>query len=232
MAADRQVVRLDLGYFVRPAEETRTGAARVEPVLGYAVLHEDGVMLLDTGMGQHPDVDARYRPRRRALAEGLSAQGLTVEDISVVVNCHLHFDHCGGNPLLAGRPIVVQVTELAAAQGEGYTLAELVDAPGLIYEQVSGDAEVLPGVLVVPTPGHTDGHQSVVVSRRDGTVIVLAGQSHDTATAYGADVLAVRAARDHHGAPLPIAPGWVARLGDLDPKRVYFAHDQAVWTPS
>jgi N-acyl homoserine lactone hydrolase len=82
------------------------------------------------------------------------------------------------------------------------------------------------------TPGHTEGHQSVVVRCSDGTVVVLAGQSHDTATAYGADALAVQAAEDGHPPPLPVAPAWVSRLRDLDPARVYFAHDHAVWVPS
>lgn len=48
---DWRIVRLDYGYFVRPTEETGTGQARVEPVLGYAVLHPQGTLLLDTGTG-------------------------------------------------------------------------------------------------------------------------------------------------------------------------------------
>ncbi len=51
------VRRLDYGYFVRPAEETGTGVPRVEPVLGYLVDHPDGRLLLDTGMGRHPELD-------------------------------------------------------------------------------------------------------------------------------------------------------------------------------
>jgi N-acyl homoserine lactone hydrolase len=110
-----------------------------------------------------------------------------------------------------------------------YTLPELVDAPGLQYERLDGETEILPGVLVVPTPGHTTGHQSLIVRRHDGTVVV-AGQSHDTATAYGSDVLAWQAARDHHFQPLPPMPAWIDRLQQLDPARVVFAHDNAVWT--
>jgi N-acyl homoserine lactone hydrolase len=144
----------------------------------------------------------------------------------------LHFDHCGGNPQLPGRPVIVQQRELAAARSEDYTLPELIDAPGVAYHEVTGEVEPLPGVLIIPTPGHTDGHQSVIVRRTDGTVVILAGQSHDTATAYSADVLAVRAAEDGHAQPLPVAPAWVSRLRDLDPARVYFAHDHAVWVPS
>jgi N-acyl homoserine lactone hydrolase len=166
------------------------------------------------------------------LPAALAAVGFRPADVTLVVNCHLHFDHCGGNPLLAGRPIVTQRGELAAARGTAdYTLPELVDAPGLRYEQLDGEAEIRPGVLVVPTPGHTDGHQSVVVRLGDGTVIVLAGQSHDTASAYAADVLAGQAHRDRHDAPLPPVPAWLDRLQRLDPARVLFAHDHSVWVP-
>lgn len=227
---DTVVRRVDFGYFVRPAEETGTGAARVEPCLGYLVDHRDGLLLLDTGMGTHPEVDAHYRPRRRALTAALATAGVRVADVMLVVNCHLHFDHSGGNPALTGRPIFAQRRELEAARTAGYTLPELVDAPGLRYEELDGEAELLPGVLVLPTPGHTTGHQSLVVRRDDGTVVV-AGQSHDTATAYSADVLAFRATCDGHPPPLPPTPAWIERLQTFDPARVVFAHDHAVWTP-
>jgi len=227
---DATVRRVDFGYFIRPAEETGTGAPRAEPCLGYLVRHPDGVVLLDTGMGAHPDVDAHYRPRRQDLETALAVAGATLGDVGLVVNCHLHFDHCGGNPRLAGRPVFAQRTELDAASADGYTLPELVDAPGLRYELLDGEAEILPGVFVVPTPGHTAGHQSLVVRRADGTVIV-AGQAHDTATAYSADALAWRAHRDGHARGVPAPPGWLDRLMEFDPARVVFAHDQAVWVP-
>jgi N-acyl homoserine lactone hydrolase len=224
------VRRIDFGYFVRPAEETGTGQPKVEPCLGYLVLHPQGVIVVDTGMGSHSDVDAHYRPRRKPLVQALGAGGVSVSDVRYVVNCHLHFDHCGGNRDLPGRPIFTQRFELEAARTPNYTLPELVDAPGLSYEVLEGESEILDQVLVVPTPGHTRGHQSVVVRQRNGTVIV-AGQSHDTATAFGNDVLAARAAHDHHAADLPPVPGWIERLQAFDPRRVVFAHDRAVWEP-
>jgi N-acyl homoserine lactone hydrolase len=55
----------------------------------------------------------------------------------VVVNTHLHFDHCGGNHLFAGRPIYVQRQEFDDARTEDdYTIREWVEAPGLRYEPV------------------------------------------------------------------------------------------------
>jgi N-acyl homoserine lactone hydrolase len=221
---DINVRRVDLGWFIRPAEETGSGSPRVEPTLGYLVDHPAGALLVDTGMGRHPWVEDHYRPHRVPLPEALTAAGSTVGDIRYVVNCHLHFDHCGGNPALAGRPVFTQRAELAAARAESdYTLPELIDHDGARYEELDGEAEILPGVLIVPTPGHTAGHPSLVVTRGDGTVIV-AGQSHDNATLFTGDVLA-----RHAGVGAP--PPWIDRLLALDPRQVVFAHDNAVWTP-
>jgi N-acyl homoserine lactone hydrolase len=226
---DVTVRRVDFGYFVRPAQETGTGVPRVEPCLGYVIDHPGGMILFDTGMGSHPEVDGLYRPRRVGLREALAAIGAQIRDIRLAANCHLHFDHCGGNPLLGQIPVFVQDSELGAArQIPDYTLPELIE--GSRFEQVTGQVELLPGVVLLPTPGHTDGHQSLVVRRPDGAVIV-AGQSHDTATQYAADQLAWQACRDGHGQPLPGIPDWIDALQQLDPRTVYFAHDRSVWTP-
>ena len=175
MAHHIRIRRLDLGCFLRPPSETGGPHPRAEPVLGYLVRHERGLLLFDTGIGTgSPGTDAHYRPRRRALPAALAAAGAALADITLVVNCHLHFDHCGGNPLLAGTPILVQATELATARRGGHTIDGLIDFPGATYNELTGEAEVWPGVHLVPTPGHTDGHQSLVVRRPDGTVVLPA----------------------------------------------------------
>jgi len=219
------VHRIDYGYFVRPAEETGTGAPRVEPTFGYLVDHpEAGLVLVDTGMGGNAEVDAWYQPRRVPLGDALAAVGAKTDDIRYVVNCHLHFDHCGGNAELAGRPVFAQRAELALARAaESHTLPELVDHPGARLEELDGDAEIVPGVHIVATPGHTAGHQSLVVTRGDGTVIV-AGQSHDNANLFTSDVLGRHAGVGEQ-------PAWIDRLLAFDPRQILFAHDNAVWTP-
>ncbi len=202
---------------------------RVEPCLGYVVRHPVGLLLFDTGMGAHPDVDAHYRPRRIGLRQALASAGVRIDELRLAANCHLHFDHCGGNPELGQLPVFVQAAELdAARQTPDYTLPELIDGNRL--EQVKGQVEVLPGVMLIPTPGHTAGHQSLVIREPDGAVIV-AGQSHDTATQYAADQLAWQAHRDGHGQPLPSVPAWIDTLQQFDPRVVYFAHDRSSWTP-
>jgi N-acyl homoserine lactone hydrolase len=187
------------------------------------------MLLFDTGMGSDPEVDAHYLPRRYELRDALTAVGTRLESVTLVTNCHLHFDHCGGNPLIVDRPVFVQTTELSTARTtQDYTLPELIE--GGRYEKLDGEAEVMPGVFLIPTPGHTAGHQSLVVQRRDGAVVV-AGQSHDTATAYSADLLSRKAHREGHTQPLPPAPEWMDRLQAFDPRIVFFAHDHSVWTP-
>jgi len=226
------IARLFLGTFVRPAEETGTGRPRVEAVYGYLVRHDDGMVLLDTGMGEgDEETETWYRPVRVPLQQALADRGVLLDEIAMVVNCHLHFDHCGGNPLLVGRPVVCQREELRTAKAGDYTFDHLVDHPGLTYEVLDGESEIRPGLYVVPTPGHVDGHQSLVARCSDGTV-VLAGQSHDGASGWSADVLAASATDLGHTEPLPRAPEWMARLMEFDPRRVVFAHDAAVWEPA
>ncbi|MDH6521711.1 N-acyl homoserine lactone hydrolase [Streptomyces sp. SAI-135] len=232
MGKNMSVRRLDLGYFIRPASETGGQQPRVEPVLAYLVHHERGLILFDTGIGQaDAETEAHYRPRRRDLQDALSAAGVALGDISLVANCHLHFDHCGGNPLLGGRPILVQDVELATARNGDYTFDELIDFPAASYEQLAGEAEVWPDVWIIPTPGHAQGHQSLVLRQADGT-IVLAGQAHDFASHFASDQLARQAALHGVEQPLPAYPHWLERLADFDPRRVLFAHDCSVWEPA
>jgi N-acyl homoserine lactone hydrolase len=225
------VARIELGTFVRPPQETGTADYRVETVLGYVVRTPTGVLLLDTGLGEaDEETEDWYRPRRIGIRDALRTVGLTVEDVDLVVNCHLHFDHIGGNPAFAGRPILCQRRELETARTTAYTVPSLVDFTGAHYELLDGEAEIAAGVHVIPTPGHVEGHQSVVVECDDGS-IVLAGQAYDVASHWSADVLAARAAMLGHEPPLPRPRPWVDRLLGFDPKRVVFAHDHAEWRP-
>lgn len=131
------------------------------PVYVHVIEHPDGRVLVDTGMTElHPAV-ADMDPRLTPLSDRAD---FDLAGIDLVINTHLHFDHCGGNHLFAGRPIYVQRRELDDAHSrDDYTIREWVDAPGVRYVPVDGELEVLPGIRLLPAPGHTPGSQVVVV---------------------------------------------------------------------
>ena len=139
------------------------------PGFVHTIEHPDGLVLVDTGMiDSTPELDEEWHPTPHPLPEEL------VEHVAVVVNTHLHFDHCGGNRLFAGRlPIHVQRIELEDARADDdYTIREWVDFPEGAYVEHDGEAEILPGVRLVPAPGHTRGHQIVVAETDEGAVVL------------------------------------------------------------
>jgi N-acyl homoserine lactone hydrolase len=138
------------------------------PCFVHTIDHPDGLVLVDTGMiDSTPELDAEWSPRPHELPAEL------VRRVALVVNTHLHFDHCGGNRLFPGVPIHVQRRELADARTEDdYPIPEWVDFPGATYVEQDGEAEILRGVRLLPASGHTDGHQVVVVETGEGPVVL------------------------------------------------------------
>jgi len=138
------------------------------PVFAHVVEHPDGLLLVDTGLVEAHPVADRWEPRIHPLPDELAAR------VAVVVNTHLHFDHCGGNGRFPGVPLHVQRRELedARQRPDADTIPEWLDVPGAEWVVHDGEAEVLPGVRLVPAPGHTDGHQVVVVEAVEGPVVL------------------------------------------------------------
>jgi N-acyl homoserine lactone hydrolase len=226
MLRARDVIRLHMGHFIAPAHLPFPGAAVV--VTAFLVRHPSGPVLLDTGIGIGlADVETMYRPVRSALDDVLRDAGSSVAEIRAVANCHLHFDHSGNNFRFPGVPILAQKVEREAVTTPNYTLADPVaEFDGARFELLEGEAEVVDGVRIVPTPGHVPGHQSFVIDTQEGR-IVIAGQASQDAAAYARDLYAWRL--DQRGAEHPAYAPWVARLQEFDPWRVTFAHDLAVW---
>jgi N-acyl homoserine lactone hydrolase len=219
---------LRLGYATMPPE------AAVHPgelvmVNAYLVPHPRGLLLFDTGIGEHPMVEDRYRPVRWSLDDALASAGVRLTDVTAVANCHLHFDHAGGNPRFANRPIFAQRLEYEAAGREGHTIPGLVDFAGASYELLDGEAEIWPGLRLLPTPGHTVGHQSLVVETRQGRV-VLAGQAMERASDFAAATFA-HELRSGGYATEASYPDWIGGIAALEPVQVLFAHDTAHLAP-
>jgi glyoxylase-like metal-dependent hydrolase (beta-lactamase superfamily II) len=128
--------RLRLGHFTRPADEAPANAKIV--VAAYLINHPGGLVLFDSGIAEgNQQVDERYHPVRRPLADALGTVGLDPGDVDLVVNCHLHADHCGGNAALAGQ---------AHDSASEYTLAQFAWSLGGSAE-VEGAGAAAPGWL-------------------------------------------------------------------------------------
>jgi N-acyl homoserine lactone hydrolase len=181
------------------------------PVYVHVIDHPGARVLVDTGLTElHPAV-ADLDPR---LVPPSEQTDLDVAGIDVVVNTHLHFDHCGGNHLFAGKPIYVQRRELDDARTQNdYTIREWVDPPGVDYVPVDGEFEVLPGIRLVPAPGHTPGSQVVVVET-GGRPIVIGG---DMAVFFGE-------------LDEPRTEGQ-RLVRALDPELVWLSHAHEPWRP-
>jgi len=232
MLRARDVIRLHMGHYTVPLDFPRAphlqGAALV--VTAFLVRHPTGPILLDTGMATgHAKAEAIFHPVIRPLDEVLQQVSLRTDEMRAVANCHLHIDHSGNNFRFPGVPIFVQKVERESAGTTlDYSLPDKTIAfPDARLEVLDGEeAEIAPGVRVIPTPGHTPGHQSFVVDTQEGR-IVIAGQAFTDAAEYARALFAWRLDRD--GSPHPDYAPWVARLQQLDPWRVTFAHDLAVW---
>jgi N-acyl homoserine lactone hydrolase len=197
------------------------------PVHGFVVTHPGGAVLVDTGVGGPDDLLADWRVVNRSIADALAEIDVTPADIDLVINTHLHFDHCGQNAVFPHAPCYVQRSELARAKVESPELYDWFDFMNGRFELLDGDTEIVPGVRVVATPGHTTGHQSVLVAAEGGSAPdVLIGDAAYTSVQYAGP----------SDATLP--PGqasdraaWsesLAKIKSVSPARVHFCHDTAV----
>jgi glyoxylase-like metal-dependent hydrolase (beta-lactamase superfamily II) len=154
------------------------------PVHGFVVTYPGGAVLVDTGVGGPQKWLNDWRVVNRSVADALDELGMTPGDIGLVINTHLHFDHCGQNAVFKHAAFYVQRAELDRARRESPQLAEWFDFMNARFELLDGDAEVLPGLRVMSTPGHTVGHQSVLVESADGMSDVLIGDAAYTPRQY------------------------------------------------
>lgn len=181
------------GVVPKPLWERRIpadGRNRIPLALRCLLVEAPGALVLvDTGIGNKENekfreiygVQNEGDPTR--LEDAIRHAGFEPSDIDIVLDTHLHFDHAGGNTVLGAdgvvRPAfpraryVVQEEELAFAKSRNERIRASylasnhvpVTEAGL-WDLVRGEAEITKGVHVLPTPGHTPHHQSVLI--RDG----------------------------------------------------------------
>ncbi|MEZ4457407.1 MAG: MBL fold metallo-hydrolase [Gemmatimonadales bacterium] len=261
-ALDAGVIRLDggamFGVVPKPLWTRRIPADERNRIrLGMRCLlveHPDGLVLIDTGLGNKEDpkfldvygVENQGEGGRTRLEAAIAAAGHRPADVKWVINTHLHFDHAGGNtwverdaageaspPQLTfpGATYVVQGDELEYAHRTNErTRASYLDpnydpvAAAGRWRLLRGDAEILPGISARVTPGHVPHHQSIVLRSGGETLLYLA------------DVMPT----SHH-LPLPWIMGYdveplrtleskreIHRMAEAEGWRFFFEHDADV----
>ena len=154
------------------------GNVVMTPVIAWFIEGPKEKILVDTGISA--EVCKPYWPGAEdvtPLEEALRGVQLVPEDIDIIIHSHLHYDHCGNNRLCRNATLVVQEDELTTATsgiyshlpGQNY-YPELFE--GQKMELLKGDHEIVEGVRVILTPGHSPGCQSVAVETEKGTAVI------------------------------------------------------------
>lgn len=222
------------GYFVEGDE----GPYVRGPVPAYLIDHPLGRALFDTGLGVRfrRELETALPPDKFGLqwfegmdiATRLKALDIDPDSIRWIVNSHLHIDHCGGNRFFPNATMIIQRSELEAADANS--------SPGLYEEEdfltgqpvraIVGEHDLFGdgSVRIVPTYGHTPGHQSVIVKLEGGEVL-LAGDC--CYTERNLDVMVLpRATVDIEAGMATYRRLAAMRAGGT---RILFGHDGRQW---
>lgn len=160
--------------------------------------HADELVLIDTGSGNKENdkfqsiyaIDNKGADGRTALEDGIREAGFKPEDVTLVINTHLHFDHAGGNTYRDAEGHVsasfpnarytvqrgemdwaTNTNERTAASYFTHNWQSIIDAKRMVLTE--GGVEIIPGISVTLTPGHTPYHQSVVLTSGGETACFL-----------------------------------------------------------
>jgi glyoxylase-like metal-dependent hydrolase (beta-lactamase superfamily II) len=171
--------------------DDRRGEMVYNPYFVYVVKHPDGVVLFDSGA--HPELGTDAVARMGSAAEDfvvkLAAEdaiepvldriGMVPGDVDLLIQSHLHFDHAGGLHAFPDTPVMVQRTELEFAEDPPADQRDIYVADDFAtvieWRLLDGDEDVFGDgrLTVIATPGHTKGHQSLLVRLDDGRHVFL-----------------------------------------------------------
>jgi N-acyl homoserine lactone hydrolase len=217
------------------AEPERSEMA-FQPVWSALIRTPEGNVLFDSGLHPvhvaRPDATFGPQPGMRvvmtdedAVVDRLAAIGVRPDDVGIVVNSHLHFDHAGNNGAFPRATFVVQRDHLAFAKGKPNFPGVYWDIPELTYVPADGRTRIAKGVEVVATPGHAPGHQSLVLDLAEAGRVVLCGDAAFTRENLERGEIP---AMDQAAAKDSLALIRSLVRGDLD--RCFVSHDANAWS--
>jgi len=188
IAVSDGIYRLDGGTFfgvipkVMWGKKVKADADNYVPVGLNSVVVKTGqqTILIETGIGNKlPERLIKISGQPAKLLDNLAAAGVSPDDIDIVINTHLHFDHCGWNTVIAGDKVVPTFPKAKyyAPEGEWQHGRLQLERDAISYmsdnydpliksgqmELLQGDREIVPGVSVKVFPGHTEHMQAVII---------------------------------------------------------------------
>jgi 4-pyridoxolactonase len=216
----------------------------------YSVLvdHPDGLLLYDSGFDlDHVQAvlpfEKPLQTEQQTIPGQLAVVGVRPEDVSRVVNSHFHFDHCGGNKWLPAATFFCHETEYRAAQNpqpfEHLGYSDLSFSPGLRegegapqragsgrFELVRDDTEIMDGVWLLETPGHSAGHYSLLVEMEHTKAMLFTGDA-----CFGPKNLEFNCISSFHVDPVEGIRSLerIRKLGSDGKTELFFSHDQGTF---
>jgi N-acyl homoserine lactone hydrolase len=175
------------------------GVHRDMSVCSYLIVHPDGVLLWDTGIadaiaaqpGGERIIDPIVFRVPKTLSSQLAEIGHSPASVDVVGLSHLHIDHVGNLDQFPDATVVMQQADYDAAYGPNPEQVEYIpDTYAALDPQkvqtIAGDHDVFGDATVImkPLPGHTPGHQGLLVNLRENGAILLAGDIAYSAQDY------------------------------------------------
>ncbi len=152
------------------------------PVFAYLLNTDDGLILVDTGMAWSDRANVYHHSGSlqlpdQAMPKAVEKLGYSCDDVTKIIFTHLHWDHTFYMKEFKNAEYYAQKKEYVFAMNpiplyyKSYEYKALgLAAPfdGCDFNLIDGEAEIIPGVRVYPTPGHTVGHQAVEIDTKDG----------------------------------------------------------------
>jgi N-acyl homoserine lactone hydrolase len=228
-------------YFQTASDRTPRDMWVPVPCLTFVVRHAEAVVLFDLGCPE--DWATRWKATGiddlvpydewtsdQTLQATLAAQGMTVNDIDVVVLSHLHMDHCGNLQLFekTRADIVLQRAEHTGAMAlpdpgrAGYVTSQYRDVD-VRWKLIEGDHDLMPGLEILALPGHSYGSQGMTVNLRESGLFVLASDAAQVAPNMASPPIASPNVYDSMAWRKSIAR--LRRLRDEEGGTVIFGHE-------
>lgn len=167
-------MELDMGILMY---RYKYGTKIMAPVFFWYIEGADQNILVDTGADAELATSYRGFPAEKIMTfeEALASVGLKPDDIDLVIQTHLHWDHCVNTRKCKNAKVLVTEEELRFAlsphplTGASYKRDLLRD---LNFVLVNGQYEVAPGIELIPAPGHSPGTQAVVINTEKGKAVI------------------------------------------------------------